>query len=234
MDCKCVMHVFIPKITNGKPISKYMAIICFGEHSHPPPPPIKIPSDIKEQLLRVIKTFGNDEATARRLIISSILPMILNDEKSLTREHIALANHDIINTLIRKERVKEYPWGTTFQGAQFLMYHQLGDHYIRQTIHYPDGHFIVLCQLEEQSRLLFESSELQPDKTFSRTSCKEFEVNSFSHSFNRAVTIARVFTDYEDGQGYHQAFELLFGIAEKDMGRRIPWGYLIPEEEGVS
>jgi hypothetical protein len=233
MGCKCVMHVFIPKITNGKPTSKYMAIVCFGEHSHPPPPPTKIPSDIKEQLLLVIKAFGVAECTARRLIASPILPLMLNGENSLTREHIALANHDIINTLIRKERVKEYPWGTTFQGAQFLMCHQLRNPYIQQTLHYPDGHFVVLCQLEQQSRLLFESFELQADKTFSRTACQEFEINSFSHSFNRSVTIARVFTDYEDGQGYHQAFELVFGTAEKDMGGRIPWGHIIPEEEGV-
>lgn len=58
---------------------------------------------------------------------------------------------------------------------------QMGDSdpYIRKTLQLPNGQFIVHCQSREQSRLLMHSYELQADKTFSRTRCREFEVNSY-------------------------------------------------------
>ena len=69
-------------------------------------------------------------------------------------------------------RSEEHPWGTDFQGVQFLMRQQsIQDPYIQQTIFYPDGHFIILCQFREQSQLLLESYEIQADKTFSCTAC---------------------------------------------------------------
>jgi hypothetical protein len=75
-------------------------------------------------------------------------------------------------------------------------------------------------------RILFGVSELQADKTFRRNRCREFEVNSFDHSTNRLITLARVWTDYEDETGYPQAFRLIFDSAELDVGRRIKWGHL--------
>jgi len=206
-----------------------MAILSYGEHTHPPPPPRKIPETVKNELLRVVKAYGAAEATARRLIASPILPIMLNGKTSLTQEHIALTNQDAVNYLIRKERIKEYPFGTDFLGVQKVMLQQsLQDPYIRATVQYPDGHFVVLCQFSEQSKAFFQSYELQVDKTFSRTRCQEFEVNSYDHATKRIRTLSRVFTDYEDGDGYYQAFSLIFNQAEKDVGKRIPWGHMVP------
>ena len=160
---------------------------------------------------------------------------MLNGKTSLSHEHIALTNQDAINHLIRRERIKEYPWGTDFQGVQKLMLqHGLQDPYIRSTIQFPDGHFVILCQFTEQSRAFFQSYEIQVDKTFSRTRCREFEVNSYDHATKRIRTLSRVFTDYEDSNGYFQAFKLVFDQAEKDIGKKIPWGHLVSSTDNLS
>ena len=69
---------------------------------------------------------------------------------------------------------------------------------------------------------MLESYEIQANKTFSPTACREFEINSYKHKTHRTTTIARIFTDYEDEDGYYQGLELCFKTAEDDIGRRIP------------
>jgi len=230
-----MFHFFTPRFVDGIPTTKYIAVISYGEHCHPPPPPRKILPGVKDQLIRIVREFGAAEATARRLVASPLLSIMLNGKMDLTAEHIALANHDAINHIIRKERLIECPYCTDFQGAQHVMRQQrLSDPYIRHTVQYPDGHFVILCQLKEQSRLLFESYEILADKTFSRTRCNEFEVNSWSNSTQRAITIGRVFTDFEGEDRYYQAFSLIFKTAERDMGRRISWGHLVPQSQSTS
>jgi len=235
MTCEVKFHFFSPIFNNdGQPSTNHMAILSYGEHTHPPPPPRKIPANVKDELIRVVKAFGAAEATARRLIASPILPIMLNGKTTLSQEHIALTNQDAVNHLIRKERLKEYPWGTDFLGVQKLMVQRgLQDPYIRATHQFPDGHFVILCQFTEQSRGFFQSYELQVDKTFSRTRCREFEINSYDHATKRISTLSRVFTDYEDGEGYFQAFNMVFTRAEKDISRKIPWGHLVSPKESI-
>ena len=69
-------------------------------------------------------------------------------------------------------------------------------------------------------------TELHADKTFSRTKCREFEINSYDPISRRIVTLARVFMDHEDEWGYFQAFKSVFDQAEKDLGYRVPFGHL--------
>jgi hypothetical protein len=211
-----------------------MAILSYSEHSHPPPPPRKIPALVKDELLKAIRAYGVVEATARRMIASPTLPIIMNGATDLSQEHIAMTNHDAVNHLIRKERLKQYPWGTDFIGVQQIMTRQpLDDPYIRATIQHPDGHFVVHCQLRQQSELFFQMYELQVDKTFDRTKCREFVVCGYDHARKGVQTLARVFTDYEDTEGYYQAFNLVFSQAEKDVGKRIPWGHLVSEKNSI-
>src|SRR5579864_6327835 len=98
--------------------------------------------------------------------------------------------------------------GTDILGVQHLRVIQSpSDPYICSVTQHGNGHFVNLCQLKEQSQLFFQSYEIQADKTFKRTKCCEFEINSFDHSMKRTTTLARVFTDYEDAKGYEMAFK---------------------------
>ena len=65
-----------------------MAIVCYGQHDHPPPPAIRISSTIKNELVRVVQAFGSSaECTARRLIASPMLLIMLNGQTELTETH---------------------------------------------------------------------------------------------------------------------------------------------------
>jgi len=208
-----------------------MALISFGEHTHPPPPPRKIPDKVKKQLTKIFTEFNLTDVTARRLLASPLLPIMLNGKTTLSSQHIALTNLDAINHLIRKERKRQFPGGTDILGVQHMMTNPLYDPYIRTAYQFDNGGFIVLCQFAMQSELLFSCSEIQADKTFRRTKCNEFEINSYHHSTNRIITLARVWFEADDMDGYYEAFRLVFNTAEKDVGRPLRWGHLLSEKE---
>ena len=232
LSCNVKFHIFTPTFSNETPSTRYMAILSYGTHNHPPPPAHRIPIQVKEKILKVIQAFGVGEATARKLIASPILPIMLNGKTNLGSEHVALTNQDVVNYLIRKERAKEYPWGTDYQGVQYLMLQQNPDNpYIRHVELFPDGRFIILCQSPQQSRLLMHSTEIHADKTFSRTKCREFEINSYDPVSRRIVTLARVYMDQEDEWSYYKAFKSVFDQAEKDLGYRIPFGHLTADDK---
>jgi hypothetical protein len=208
-----------------------MVLICIGEHTHPAPPARKIPAKVKDTFIKVFRQFGLFEVTARRLLASPLLPILLDGKTNLSTQHIALTNMDAVNHLIRKERLREHPLGTDILGVQHLMSTQrLADPYIRQAIQFDDGHFVVLCQFQQQSRFLYTVKEIHADKTFRRNRCQEFEVNSYNPATKRLLTISRIWTDYEDAAGYYHAFRMIFDMAEQDVGRRITWGHLTDPE----
>lgn len=210
-----------------------MVIICEGEHSHPPPAPRRVPPDVKEKIINLIKQYGTGEATARRIASSPILPIVLNGKTTLTQEHVALTNQDVLNRIIRKERAKEYPWGGDLHGAVFLMKHQ-GDGYIRSVQEFDDGTYMVHCQSVEQSKLLMRMKELHCDKTFARTKCQEFEINGWDPSSCRLVTLARLFFPGNTANAYFRAFTAFFDLAEKDTGMRVPFGHLMTDKESAT
>jgi hypothetical protein len=232
MKCSVKFRVFLPVFNkDGEPSATSMAIICEGEHSHPPPPPRKLPPTARQECIDAIKAFDLSEATARRIVASPLLPMLLNGDVNFGKKHAALINLDVLNYLIRKEKAKAFPWGTDFHGAQYLMQQDEFKGYIRKTELSSDGHFVVHLQSKEQSRLLMHSTEIHADKTFKRTKTREFEFNCYDPISKRIATIARVFTDPEDSASYYNAFKLVFDQAEKDMGYPVPFGHIVKSDD---
>jgi len=126
LQCQVKFHFFIPTLVDEAPSTNQMAIISQGIHTHPPPPPHRVPPKVRDRIITLVKEFGVCEATARKLTASPMLSIMLNGKTSLGQEHVALTNQDVVNYLIRKERAKEFPWGTDFQGVQYLMRQQSG------------------------------------------------------------------------------------------------------------
>ena len=84
LTCGVKFYFYFPKWIAGKPSATSMAIISYGEHTHPPPPPRKISALVKEELIKVIKAFGAAQATARRIAASPILPIMLDGKLDLS------------------------------------------------------------------------------------------------------------------------------------------------------
>jgi hypothetical protein len=112
----------------------------------------RIAPNLRTRLITGIMEFGLAEATAHKLTTSLYIPIILNEEEELNAQHLTLLNQSVINHIIRGERMRQFPYGTDFLGAQHLMTHQDPTNpYIHQAIMYPDGQFMIACQFKEQS-----------------------------------------------------------------------------------
>lgn len=230
--CDVKLYFIVPTFENGVPSTNKMALVCIGKHTHPPPPARKIPAKVKVRFIKVFHQFGLTDVTARKLLASPLLPILLDGKTTLSIHHLALTNMDAVNHLIRKERLREHPFGTDILGVQHFMSTQItASTYIRQAIQFDDGHFVVICQHPQQSHFFYIVSEIHADKTFSRNRCREFEINSYNPGTQTVVTCSRVWTDYEDTAGYYQAFRLVFDTAENDVGRPIRWAHLLQSEE---
>ena len=225
-SCDVKFYFFMPKIMHGNATTNKMVVISVGEHHHPPPPPRKIDENIRSEFAILCQKAGLSDLTARKLLSSPLLPILLDGATELGERHLACLNHDALNHLIRQEPLRQYPFRTDILGVQHMMQSRISNPYIRLAIQSSDGHFVVLCQLEQQSEMYFNTIEIQADKTFRRSKINEFEINSYDPISHRIITLAQIWTDYEDEEGYFQAVNLSWTTAEQDIGKRIPWGHL--------
>jgi hypothetical protein len=224
----------MPKFVHGQPSSNKMVIIAVGVHNHPPPPPRKIDDNARTDVTEMCHKLGLQDLTARKFLSSPLLPILLEGATHLNERRLGSINYDTIAHLVRKEKLREFPFGTDILGVQHLMQSRISDPYIRRAIQSSDGHFVVLCQFEAQSNIYYTTIEIQADKTFRRTKIREYEINAYDPVSHRIATLARVFTDYEDEEGYFQAVDLSWSVAEEDVGRRIPWAHLSDSQESTT
>ena len=69
-SCPVKFYKFTPKDLAACP---FIALVCVGTHNHPPPPPEKIPADIKANLQKLInQAIDENNAITPRHIQSSI------------------------------------------------------------------------------------------------------------------------------------------------------------------
>lgn len=124
MACSVKFHIYKPtlQLNTNEPSAPFMAIISVGLHNHPPPPPSKLPMQVRNTLLNAIKSYGVSTATATRIMASNMLPWLLDNVPTLVVKHATLLNNDRINQIIRRERMREFPWGTDFLGMLSSLY----------------------------------------------------------------------------------------------------------------
>jgi hypothetical protein len=82
-----------------------MALISIKEHSHLALPFRKIPATVKDLFVKIFREFGLTEVTARQLVASPLLPILLDSKTSLSTHHVALTNMDAVNHLIQREQM---------------------------------------------------------------------------------------------------------------------------------
>lgn len=146
MPCEVIFYFSLPEFDKNGPSTTKISILSYGKHNHPAPPAQKISEDVKDIYRELFHTFGIPMVTARQLLASPLLPILLNGSITLTADHISLMNVDVINHLIHKERLKNHPVGTSLLGVQHLMTQRshLSDPYIRVAVQNSDGKYIVV------------------------------------------------------------------------------------------
>ena len=170
--------------------------------------------------------------TARRLVASPMFSLLTNGKTILNNDIVALYNFDKIDRLLCHAKQEEYPCGTDVAGIQFFQHSQSQDDlYVRTIEYFSDRNFIIVCQFQAQSRRFFLSHEIHVDKTFSQAiNCDEIEFNTWDTDSGSVITLARVFTNYNDELGYFKVFRKVFGLAESDTGKKLRWGHLYSQD----
>jgi hypothetical protein len=69
--CHSHFDLFIPENWDRFP---YMMLVTRGRHSHPPPPPTRLPKDIADEVLKVLEKEESLTLTTSKYILSICLP----------------------------------------------------------------------------------------------------------------------------------------------------------------
>ena len=126
-------------------------IVARGEHSHPPPPRVKIPRELKERLQAHV--FTTPGATPTRVMASAHL---FGSGRTGIAEHPGLGNYDAVQRVMVSARKQKH--GDGFEGALFEMIRPRDDltvtplqssfsGYAQKTEAHADGHAFVVCML---------------------------------------------------------------------------------------
>ncbi|CAG8842037.1 30755_t:CDS:2, partial [Racocetra persica] len=139
-------HIKDGQVTRGKIIEKlcsvrfikiipldisscsFVALICIGTHNHPPPPPEKIPANVKNTLQTLIKqAINNNEAlTAHSFITGNFIKASFNTE-IFSQIHASLNNVDRLRYLVNKANKEIYPYGQSIMGIWYNITQKLNN-----------------------------------------------------------------------------------------------------------
>ena len=194
-DCKCIITRLIYENMNIE------ILLMKGEHSHPPPPPRKIPDYIKTK----IENFIN----SRPLITYSALTIDVDTWAGQVAQlyHPSLSNRDAVQRVITQKRHQSLPHGDGFEGLMhYLRTKQISnpwakavEGYVRKVVCNVDGHIFILCMLlgRNEIEILREIRYIQMDVYF-KSFRKPFVVFSISAWVQRGqlqIVLARLVTN---------------------------------------
>ncbi|PKC54668.1 hypothetical protein RhiirA1_447023 [Rhizophagus irregularis] len=96
----------------------FVALICIGVHNHPPPPPERTPSGIKNNLQILIEqAINQDDTTTSRSILSGNLIKAYFNKEILAEIHVSLNNIDKLRYLVGKAYKILHPFGQGVMGV---------------------------------------------------------------------------------------------------------------------
>ncbi|PYH88477.1 hypothetical protein BO71DRAFT_403826 [Aspergillus ellipticus CBS 707.79] len=197
----------------------FMILICRQKHLHYPPPPTRLPKDIADQVIRVIKEYDCLDLTTRRLMLSPRFTAIYDQfgPSTLAALHQGLRVEDRVTALIRKQRLLTYPLGTNLQGIQreysFDQLRNSDEQWIRE-VHFLDNtnHFLILCCTYAQAKAFINVQHIEMDLSFKMVqgTTNVFSISAWNADVKRLITYAYVFMDQDTRRAYAIMFEKLF------------------------
>ncbi|EXX50481.1 hypothetical protein RirG_270430 [Rhizophagus irregularis DAOM 197198w] len=182
--CKNKFYKIIPLDLKKTP---YVILISKGIHTHHPPPPSNVPSDITEKLKKMIEVESEElvNITARKLISGNLIKATFGKEY-LPQVHASLNNMDKLRRLVAKVQKAHHLYG---QGILGLTYN------------------IWKC---EENILDINFFKWAYNGYLVQGDINEFEVNCYDSQHNMSLTYAHVFTNIADAIAYERMFNALF------------------------
>ncbi|RIB07531.1 hypothetical protein C2G38_2214135 [Gigaspora rosea] len=143
-------HILLDNLTE----CPFIVMISTGVHNHPPPPPVKTPQNIMENLQKIINNEYDLDLTARPMV-----KMYLQG-KPLSSIHPSLNNQSRLNYLI--EKISDL----NIHLDKILLQKNLPDPYIRMARFFDNGQYLVLCTQKEQTKFFAQSLYAKIDMAF--------------------------------------------------------------------
>ncbi|OJD22190.1 hypothetical protein ACJ73_06466 [Blastomyces percursus] len=227
--CNVIFDILIPIDLENSP---YIALRSHGLHSHPPPPPSRIPVNITRDIAQVIHQMKDPDLTLTLFLKSPEIKTLCQrySQQTFTQIHKSLINMDRIAALIYKERLFHFPEGRDFAG---VMYHyqqdqQEHDPYI-QRIYNENNQFMIFCAFKVQLKLLLTLKSFEIDMSFKRIQSRhinEIVLATMLPEDNKIFTLLRVIVNTESTSMYKKLFERFFTLVYDVTGFGLQFHHL--------
>ncbi|RIB09087.1 hypothetical protein C2G38_297643 [Gigaspora rosea] len=200
-SCPVKFYHIVPENLTECP---FIIMISVGIHNHSPPPAVKTPQNIMENLQKIINNEYDLDLTARKLLTKPMIKIYLQG-KPLSSIHPSLNNQSRLNYLIEKSKRSKYPFGQDIIGVTYELLKQknLPDPYIRTA---------------KQSELFAKTLYAEIDMAFKRIhgATNEWEICAYINRYQKTLVFARVFANIQSANAYQHLFEDLFTVVEND------------------
>ncbi|KZV94541.1 hypothetical protein EXIGLDRAFT_748607 [Exidia glandulosa HHB12029] len=241
--CTAKFRVYVPTDLHA---NSSIVVLCISPHSHAAPERSMTPPAIRDAFksMLTVMDWRLADATPRRVIQDSGFMTALRRSLEwkdapnpvLGDLHPSLANLDHTAYLIDSIRQPLYPFGTDFEGAQFMLNQQLKlpltERYVRyaKEVVLPgekDPVRIVICMSPAQSKRLLDAKRVEIDSAYNRVqSWVEFEMEEWDTATSQSVTLCRAFITSQTAEAHQLLFREIFRIAEQDTGRSAQFRHL--------
>jgi hypothetical protein len=133
-ECDVQFVFFEPEDLQETP---YLLWVSYGSHTHLPPPPVKTPKDIFDDVVAIVRRISDPALTTgtRALMYYKSITNIFTagllkhqamhdlckkyEGSTIVDIHKSFTNLDAISSLLRKERLLMYPFGEGYAAVQY-------------------------------------------------------------------------------------------------------------------
>ncbi|KAI9104024.1 hypothetical protein DFS34DRAFT_590445 [Phlyctochytrium arcticum] len=152
----------------------YVMVICIGTHSHPPPPPLTIPFNIRQEIEEHLAVTESGTLQPRQIFGRKFLQTWFSrGMQTIAAEfHPSLNQLSSVRRLVSAERRRRDPWGESVVGVMAELYKRQMQRddpdacYIRKADFTSNNNLIVICGTKKQVEALQSSEEILVDMTF--------------------------------------------------------------------
>ncbi|RHZ81222.1 hypothetical protein Glove_122g77 [Diversispora epigaea] len=131
----------------------YMILVSRRIHSHPPPPPNRVPITIRDRLQELIHQANNNtgDVTPTRIISGNLIKTYFGTEY-LAEVHVSLNNADRLRYHVDKIQKKINPQGTDLLGVVYNYSKNINNfcEYVKRLEFFEDNHIMIICTTPKQ------------------------------------------------------------------------------------
>ncbi|KAK4196455.1 hypothetical protein QBC40DRAFT_351776 [Triangularia verruculosa] len=211
----------------------YIIIASHGIHSHPPPPPKKVPSDILIGLMEVMDGIGREDITVGQLHNNPAIAQFCEQHGGKTLADIAagLANYSRLYLTVLAYRLRVNPFGCGIDGVMHLFEQERHDkdtRYIQSVIRNGQCH-MVICFHKAQAEP-FRSGHIrtfQVDMNYKHLKYdKEIVWATKIPEVVGSIPLVRVITNIWHAEAFQLMFTEVFGILREAYGIEVLWEHI--------